>query len=459
MLLIILMLLISIIGIFIVDLQTMMFMLLVYAAGFGICSLLNKTHKRNILKIYSILFISGASYMLVCYTYMTYYNYEYLFSPDISGYFLPTTEQYFSTGNYFLTLKDIWTDYNFLSRFQYGYFSYSTFFALLGSIFNANFYIEQNISVLFLYPFVGIVLYKLMLTNSFEKRKAFRYSIMICFCSILLFYSFQTLRDIHILLLYLLAIYFTFNKEFLASTLIRLILVIILCCTFRLESGLFLFVLIPTYLLLTLQKSKQKNLVIFFSVIIFIVGLVILIPNISQIEYVFSANNESYTSLVKEGSGVISTLQKIPIAGDLASIVYTAVQPLPFWGIFTVPRGAEALGPATYNIMNFPLSIASFFNWFVLVYILFWLFSKGLRRKTKGFISKPLQYQLWIGLIFLYMQSAVVEQRRIIGYYCMFYILFFIIYNHIGAKDKKQITLTAIFSFIALQIIGLIYLS
>jgi hypothetical protein len=58
-----------------------------------------------------------------------------------------------------------------------------------------------------------------------------------------------------------------------------------------------------------------------------------------------------------------------------------------------------------------------------------------------------------------YIQSAVDEQRRIIGCHCLFFILLYIKHKNIGAKDKKQITITAIFSFIALQIIGLIYLS
>jgi len=450
-----------IIGIFIVDVQTMIFMLVVYVIGLGIGSLLNKTYKKDVLKIYSILYTAGAAYMLTCYAYMTYHGYDYLFSPDIASTFHPITQGYLSLGSYSNSLNDIWRSYAFLDRYQYGYFTYSTLFAFLGNIFNANFYIGQNLSVLFLYSFVGVVLFKLLLINNIDKIKAYKNSLTICLFSIIFFYSFQTLRDIHILLLYLLAIYFTFKENFSVANLLKLILVIFICCTFRIESGLFLFVLIPTYLLLSLKNIKQRNYVLIISLIVGVVFFSLVIPNYKSIDTVLNANQENYVENVeKKGSGVISNLQKIPIAGNFISIIYNAVQPIPFWGRFT-PELARSttLGKEVYNIMSFPLSIASFFNWFVIVYILFWLFSKGLREKTKDYISKPLHYQLWIGLFFLYLQSAVISQRRLMAYYCMFYILFFIVYNHISESDRKQITLTAILSFIALQIIGLIYLS
>jgi hypothetical protein len=230
--------------------------------------------------------------------------------------------------------------------------------------------------------------------------------------------------------------------------------------TFRVESGLFLFLLVPTYLLVSIHNKKQRNLVIYVSFFVILILASVTIVFYNQISNVYEANQEFYVEKVAEGSGVIASLQKVPIAGDFASVVYNAVQPLPFWGRFSPKLTNETiLGKEIYNIMNFPRSISSFFNWFVIVYILLWLFSKGIREKTKGCILKPLQYQLWIGLIFLYIQSAVVEQRRLMAYYCIFYILFFVIYSRIGTRDKKNINLAVIFSFIAVQILSYIYIS
>src|SRR5690606_15202218 len=121
------------------------------------------------------------------------------------------------------------------------------------------------------------------------------------------------------------------------------------------------------------------------------------------------------------GSGIIGTFQKIPIIGDFASIIYTALLPIPFWSRFTTSP-SNPLGKETYNIMNFPLSISSLFHMIVIMVVLAWVFSKKIRNKTNGYISKVLQYHLWIGIIMLYLQSAVTESRRVMAYYCIFYI-------------------------------------
>lgn len=458
MLLTLLMLFVSLIGIFIVDFQTMIFLFFFYIVGVSITSITNNKNKLIVLDIYKVLYIIGSVYMLLCYLYMEFHDYDFLLAVDIPYAFLPNTQKYMENSNLYYALLDIWSNYYLFVRFEPGYFSYSTLFGFLGEFFRANFYVSQQIATLFIYPLIGVFVFKIMIKNNFKAKKAFKYSLIISICTIILFYSSQALRDIHIALLYLMTIYLTFKDRFDILNLAKIILLILITITFRVESGLFLFVLIPTYFLITLHNRKQRNTVIFVSLFILIGLLSFSLAYYNQINSVFEANQENYVEGITEGSGVISSLQKVPIAGDFASIIYNGVQPLPFWS-HNFWDGNNPLGAEVYNIMNFPKSISSFFNWFVIVYILFWLFSKGLRRKTKGYISKPLQYQLWIGLVFLYMQSAVIAQRRLMAYYCIFYILFFIIYNHIGAKDKKQITITAIFSFVALQIIGLIYLS
>jgi len=45
--------------------------------------------------------------------------------------------------------------------------------------------------------------------------------------------------------------------------------------------------------------------------------------------------------------------------------------------------GKDNLGPEMYNIMTFPLALASFFNWFVITYILFWILSSKLKKELR----------------------------------------------------------------------------
>lgn len=452
-----LLLVLSIVGSFIVDVQTMIYMWVIYLMGVTISTVLNKgENKTNAIKIYQILFFAGATYMLMSYAYMTYHNYTYLFAPDIDNYFLPWTENYINEGSYWAALSEIWKDYNFFNRFHTGYFTYATLFGFIGQIFNANFYVGQQISVLFLYPFVGILIYRLFRLNNFDNIKSYKYTIIISLFSVIFFFSSQILRDIHILLLYLMGIYLTFKKDFSIVNLIKIIAIIYINTLFRIETGLFLVVLIPVYLLLSLKNSKYKTLVFAFSVLMLFVLFVISVSYINQIQALFANNREAYVEGITEGSGMIATFQRIPIIGDFISIIYNAAQPLPFWARLEY-SGKGGLGPEVYNIMNFPRSFAAFFNWIVIVYIFSWLFIKDIRKRTIGFISKPLKYQLWIGLIFFFIQSAVVSQRRLMAYYVIYYIFFFIIFNRVDKVNKKYINAVTIISFILLQLVGLVY--
>lgn len=452
-----LLLILSVYGVLVIDIQTMFYMWFVYFIGIILTIVLNKgSNKLKALNLYQILFFSGAVYMLICYAYMTSHNYTYLLAPDIAGYFLPWTENYINEGSYWAALSEIWKNYNFFNRFHTGYFTYATFFGFIGQIFNANFYVGQQISVLFLYPFVGILIYRLFRLNNFDDVKSYKYTIIISLFSVIFFFSSQILRDIHILLLYLMGIYLTFKKDFSIVNLIKIIVIIYLNTLFRIETGLFLVVLIPAYLLLTLQSSKYKTLVFTFSALMLFVLFVISVSYINQIQALFASNQEAYVEGITEGSGMIATFQRIPIIGDLISIFYNAVQPLPFWSRLEY-SGKGNLGPETYNIMNFPRAFASLLNWFVIIYLLAWILIRNIRNSTNGFISKPLKYQLWIGLIFFYIQSAVVSQRRLMAYYVIYYIFFLIIYNRVDKVNRRYLNAVAIYSFGLLQLVGLIY--
>lgn len=443
-------------GALIVDAPTMLILIIAYSIGLTFTRLLNKSQKKTV-SIYSILFLVASIYMIVCYYFMTEKGFKYLFAIDILDYFYPMSVTYLEKDNYWEILSHIWESYQFFDRRFVGYFTYSTLWGMIAKILNANLFVTLQISVLFLYSFIGVILYRIFLKCNFSISQAYKFTLVISLCTILFFWSSVFLRDIHIALLYLLAIYQTFNSEFSRITLIKLIIIILITCTFRIESGLFLFILIPTYLLLSLYNSKQKIYVISISLSVLIITGIYILNNINAIELIISNNKENYA--LKDTTGMISTFQSIPILGDFLSIIYTALQPIPFWGVLNPIGKPQSLGEETYNIMGFPQSINGFFNWSVIFYIMIWILSPVIRKRTKGNISKPLVYNLWIGLFFLLMQSSVVEQRRIIAYYCMFYILFFIIYSHLKSSEKRQFNIISIFGFIILQLVGVLYLS
>ncbi|PJX28502.1 hypothetical protein CAP47_00475 [Psychroflexus sp. S27] len=441
----------------VVDVQSMLFMLFVYLIGMVVNNVFNIGQEaKETSKIFNRIFTLGSIYMLISFVFMTVNNFDFLLAYDPYYYFIPTTKDYLISGSYWSALESIWNNYDFFNRFQSGYFAYATLFGFLSEGLGANFYLGQQISVLLLFSFVGVVIFKLFRTNNFTKNKAIKYTLIICLFSILFFYSSQILRDTHILLMYLLGIYFTFKKEFSFFNLLKLLVVIFVCTTLRLESGLFMIILIPTYLLLSLQYSKMKIVVLIFASIVAVGGLVLTNVYLPQITEVAEANQEAYGG--DKGDGVIGNLQEIPVAGDVAAIIYNAAQPIPFWSRLST-NSTNKDDKAVYNAMNFPRSFASFFNWIVIIYIVFWLLNKKIRKRVKPFISKPLTYQLWIGLLFLLLQADVISQRRLMPYYVMFYILFFIIYSNLQIEKRKQINFVVVVSFILVQGAAILYLN
>lgn len=441
-------------GALIVDFPTMLILLAAYLVGVLITRSINTSQKKTI-SVYSILFLTGAIYMIACFLFMTDKGFIYLFAPDIYGTFFPMNEYYLSQGNYLQIVAHIWDEYQFFDRKFVGYYTYSALWGVLARGLDANLFVTLQISVLFLYSFIGVVIFKLLLKCNFKTIAAFKYTLIISLCSILFFYSSIFLRDIHIALLYLLAIYLTFNTKFSLITLLKIVVIIFLTCVFRIESGLFLIVTIPVYLLLSLQNSRYKIVVISFSIVVVAITGLYMLNNRYTIEAIVASNRESYIESEK-GDGVIGTLQSIPIFGDFASIVYNALQPIPFWSRLEAAPNSK-YGEPVDNIMNFPHSIAAFFNWFVIVYLFAWLLVKGIRKKTKAYISKPLTYQLWTGLAFFFLQSAVISQRRLIPYYVIYYILFFIIFERTQKEEKKYINAIALAGFALLQLVGVVY--
>lgn len=445
------------ISLFILDMPTIILATLVYLLGLVLVFTLNITDSKNlryITNIYQIVFIASFIYICTCYLYMIAHNYNYLLAFDSYIYFLPVTENLLAHGTITSAMSENWSGYNFFSRYHYGYFGYLIPFAFLSEYLDANLYISLQFSTLLIASLSSVIIFKLFLVNNFNSKRAYKYTIIICLFSIVFFYSTQILRDIHVMFFYLLGIYLTFKKELSLINLIKIFIVIFVSCTLRLETGLFLFSLIPVYLLLTMQESKKRNIAVITSTLIAVLGVFLSSIYLNQIINTFMANNEIYLESDK-GDGIIGNLQKIPFLGPPLSVIYNAAQPLPFWSKYQ-PSLADNR-PELYNIMTFPLSFASLFNWIALIFILAFLINKKIRLKILQRVPKPLLYQLYLGAFYLLIQSAVIDKRRIMAYYVIFYILFYIIYTNIKVRDRQKLLLASGFTYFSLQVFSILY--
>lgn len=444
--------LVSFIGAIVLNFQSICFAALLFFIGEIIVRFSN-VHERNyLIRVFHTLYNAGLLYAIACTIYMRVHDYEWLLAFDTINYFLPQTQMFIEegNGNYLLTLKAIFEDYNIFSEHQYLYFAYTCLWGIIAQATDTDFYFVIQLSTLILFPFIGIFLYKILRLESFSTTESFKYAIYICLFSIVFSYSSQILRDLHVMLMYIIAFYITIRYKASLYSLSLLSLIIFLTFGLRVESGIFLCSFIPLMLLASIRRRGLGQYLVILSVIVLIVFYVVIQRNYQIIQMIYETNLEEYVNPIAEGTGMIGTLQKIPIIGSVLSILYNAVQPMPFWRILT-PTDAAIYGGEAYNIMNITRATSSFVNLLAIIYILYWLFSK-----TKGIQPhKAFVYQLWLGIIFLYLQSAVMAQRRIMAYYCLYYIFALMIFHKLSHKERTTLNVVATSLFIVFQIMGI----
>lgn len=437
-----------------VDFQTVFYTLFIYFSCFFLVFFFDVSNSSINIKIYNIVFCFGSIYISLCYGYMVENSYDYLLSPDIGSYFLPKTIDFLQYNSLIKAQIYNWSDFDFFGRNHVGYFSYLIPFIYLAEYFDSNYYVSMQYSTLIISCFSGVLISKLIRLNGIDSNKSYRYTLVICLFSTVFVYSTQLLRDILVMFLYLLGIYYTFNRKITVFGMLWIFLIIFYSCTLRIETGLFLMVLIPIYFLSNYHETKLKGNLLFWGIFLFLIIFFFLILNLEKILNVLSNNNDYYL-VSDKGSGVVGALQKIPLAGNILSIFYNVAQPLPFWYVLEVPPSDNR--PEIYNVMNFPFITASFLNWLVLFGILVSLFVKKIRIKVYSNISKILLYHLIAGFGFLYMQASVIDQRRLMAYYVLFYVLFFIIMKYTNGREKRGIIVFSSISYILLHIISSLF--
>lgn len=450
-------LLLMVITSFLVDLSSSILVLSSFILGYTCLLFKRNTSNRNRTSIvYCVLFEAGWLYMLMCYGFMVSKNFDWLLSFDSYDVIVPQTLEYISQGhgNILNVYEIIFTNFDILSRNEYFYWIYTCTWGIVSQHIGASLYLGLQTSTLLLYSFCGVFLYKLFLNYNFSEEKSFKHTIVILITSIIFFYSSQILRDIHVLLLYLIAFYLSSKQYFSVRIIILLSLIVLVTCGIRVESGLFLSLIIPIYLLSVLHNLKSKVYVLIFSVVFLGVVVFVLVSNYDTLQSIYYNNNEYYMAGVTEGTGVIGFLQRIPVVGPILSVFYNASLPLPVWARLFPD---ETFGSYTGNILNFTRISAVIFNIYTYVCIITYLLMGSLRSRIKVKIPIHLQYQIIVGCAFLLLQSSVISQRRLMSYYCVFYILMYFIHDQLDKEDKKTTGIIFLLTLLSLHIVALIY--
>jgi len=443
------------------DYRTAILYLTFFAAGFAVTWLLNTNEYRKYsVKIYTISFTAGTIFILMCKIYMDHHSYDYLLVWDTIFSFLPDTQNYISMNDIRIALYTEWYGYELLEKTSRssgpGYYSILILFGYLSDSINSDLFLTLQLSTLFFSSFIGVVIFRLMDLNGIALDRSFIYTLFITLCSIVFYYSTLVLRDSHVALLYLLAVFITFKKNFSIIHIILLSTLSLITILFRLESGLFLFIMIPLYLFFNLKMTNKKKYLIIIPIVIGVLFSFIAGIYFHNVYEVYEKTTNTYIESDK-GDGLIGILNSIPLVGRFFAIIYNALLPIPFWS--RLGLGSNIIQPEWDNVMNFPQSFSSILNWIVLIIIGTFALSKSIRKRVKENISKKLILHLLIGILFLYMQATVIAKRRVMMYYCIFYIFAFLITECLTIREKRINLIIIIIGFILLQFIGIFYLS
>ena len=419
------------------------------------CAVLYTLADRSVkIKIYVTLYSIGWVYLLACYMYMTSNNFEWLLAFDSGNYFFPRTQQYLYAGGYdiFRCIDVIFSEYSLFDRNQYFYWVYNCLWGIIGDKLGIDLYYTLQVSVLFLYAFSGVLIYGIFSHIDIEESYKKNCSLYICVFSILFFYSSQLLRDTHILICYLSAILLSLRNDFSVRNIISLLFIVFITSLIRVESGMFLLLTIPIYIY-SQVKNNDNFFIVMISAFVVLFVFAFVFFNIATINNVIEENQDNFFS-ADLGNGIIGTLQKVPIVGDAISIFYNAVQPIPFWSRIS-PDGGK-YGREAYNYLNLVRGVNSAFHIFCIVILLKVFSKKSTRLELMHKLPPAFKYQLIAGLLYLFLQSSIVSQRRLMGYYCVFFILAMTYYSQCSQIDRKSVNNATIVLFVVLQFIGII---
>ena len=443
---------IYILGILLIDFSTASLFVLFFIVGTLITKRLNKgIIKIYAVKIFHISFLSGYTYILMCFSYMVINNYDYLLIFDTKVAYMPQIKEYLEfgkNGGYLGVVSHIWGSYNFYASFSVGFYTLATLFGYISYLIDSNLYVSIQIGILSLTSFTGVIIFRTLIANGISEDKSYKYSIAISLCTILFFYSTLIIRDGLIAFFFICLIYICF-LPLTYRNLLRMSLLIALVILFRIESGIFSLLFIPLYILIiNYHRIINRFYFTLLSTGFIIVFIIIVYLGYNYAMEVYNENYVYYMASVSEGDGIIGMLQRLPFGvRELSSILYTALQPIPFYAKMSI-QYYGGINPESYNIMAYPTLLASFFNFFVIAYLFVMLVTK-----THYFrMNRTIKSLIYFSFLSLGIQSAVVEQRRVMGFYIVFYIIFAMFHSSTKKRDRNVLNFVIVTIFFLIQI-------
>lgn len=318
------------------------------------------------------------------------------------------------------------------------YFYMGVLSFIANKFFSGNSIIFQMLNVVFLASLINIFVYRILLFF-IEYKNAFKYALIYVFGSYIFFYSPWLLRDIHIALLYAIALTLLFSS-FKVYKLFLFIPIILITVEFRFEHGVFLMIFPFLYVY---DKIKDSKKMLFFTIILFCSGILyfssFIISNLSNI-FMAMENYEEFTiEQAEETGGLGRYIFYLPIGvRQIVSVIYSQMSPFPSWNLLL---SAKSLPDIIIGI----IAMISPIYWFIVWYIVITNYVSN-----KGRFQAILKYSGIILVCFLFANSGNMTIRRIICMYPVIYLFYCVIKENIENFNRKIFSAIKLYVFISI---------
>ena len=269
-----------------------------------------------------------------------------------------------------------------------------------------------------------------ILTMIMPPVKAYRYTLIFALLSPFHIYSTLFVRDIIIAFFYAHAIEIIL-KKFKLKNLILLFFMAFIVWGIRLYSGLFLFTFILYYVFVSFAKTRKLR---YFAITLSLIMFIAIVPNLKSSAVYESSSDQlerskTFSDEHSSESGLSRSLEKLPTgAREISMCMFTQMMPFPCY--IAIPR-VETISQLYVSIFY---GVFGLF-WYIIFYgFLFMIIIYS------GYKNLLFNEYLLLGVIalFLVLNLAHVDVRRIMCIYPLIYYLYFKMQTFIQKSNKHK---------------------
>lgn len=320
------------------------------------------------------------------------------------------------------------------------YFLFGTIAYFANTFFDGNSVLLQIIHVSFFALSINLFVYKI-LSLYVNRSFAFRYTIYYLFFAQILSYSPWILRDIHIAFIFVIAIYlvhlkFSFTKLFL------LIILQIITFELRFEHG-FVFSFFPLLFIYGKEKFSRYRYLYILSVSAVIIGIAVLyysvfLTALNKVTRTLDLYSEFTVLSAIESGGLGALIYRLPFGiSHIARVLFSQIVPFPPW------RGILYSNNFLQGIIEIIPGLSAVF-WGYVIYV------SVKDRKYYSSLSFLTKLMMLFVIIFLFLNTANMNPRRLIAVYPIIYLFFVYIISKISRSQNNKNILNYAILYISL---------